>query len=92
MKVSEITSDTLVEYLRLDESEELLEQILTASIRYVQSYTGLTVKEIDQHEDITHAVLVLCQDMHDNRSLYVDKSNINKVVEAILGLHSVNLL
>jgi len=37
-------------------------------------------------------LLVLVQDMWDNRTLYVDKSNVNKVVDSILGLHAVNLL
>jgi len=36
--------------------------------------------------------MILCQDMYDNRSMYVDKNNLNKVVETILGMHSVNLL
>ena len=37
-------------------------------------------------------VFILCQDMWDNRTLYVDKSNLNKVVDTILGMYSVNLL
>ncbi|MHC1723049.1 MAG: hypothetical protein AB9836_07605 [Aminipila sp.] len=46
----------------------------------------------DKYEDFISVVYILVQDMYDNRSLYVDKANLNKVVEAILGLHSVNLL
>ena len=44
------------------------------------------------HEDLAIAALVLCQDMYDNRSVYVDKNTTNKVVETILGMHCVNLL
>ena len=51
-----------------------------------------TAAQVDEALDITIAVYVLCQDMFDNRAYYVDSSNVNKVVEAILGLHSVNLL
>ncbi|MDF2537414.1 MAG: hypothetical protein K0S76_435 [Herbinix sp.] len=47
---------------------------------------------IDAFEEFSIAIYVLCQDMHDNRSLYVDKTNLNKVVDAILGMHRVNLL
>lgn len=47
---------------------------------------------IDAFEDFIIAVYVLCQDMYDNRSMYVDNANVNKVVETILGMHSVNLL
>ena len=47
---------------------------------------------VDAFEDFVIVVYVLCQDMYDNRTLYVDKSNLNKVVETILGMHCINLL
>jgi hypothetical protein len=47
---------------------------------------------IDAFEDFVIAVYVLCQDMYDNRSMYVDKTSMNRVVETILGMHSINLL
>lgn len=107
MKVSEITTSTLTEYIRIDSPTEsdmtLLDAILIAAKEYVKNETGLplTVKadaegntpdNIDAHEDITIAVLVLCQDMWDNRSMYVEKDNANKVVSTILGMHCRNLI
>lgn len=98
MKVSEITLQNLADYLRLDyssldESELLqLTAFLDAANAFVQSYTGLTAIEIDTHPDFVIAIYVLVQDMYDNRSYYIDKSNLNHVVETILGMHSVNLL
>ena len=47
---------------------------------------------LDAHEDFVIVVYVLVQDMHDNRVMYVDKSNVNKVVETILSMYSINLL
>lgn len=47
---------------------------------------------IDAFEDFAIAYYVLCQDMYDNRSMYVEKTNVNKVVESILGMHCVNLI
>ena len=47
---------------------------------------------IDAFEEFPIVVYILCQDMYDNRSLYVDKNNLNKVVDTILGMHCVNLL
>ena len=41
---------------------------------------------------MVYAVLVLVQDMWDTRTLYVDKGNVNRTVESILNLHSINLL
>ena len=47
---------------------------------------------IDAYEDFYIAYMVMCQDMHDNRSVYVDSNNANKVVDSILSLHVRNLL
>lgn len=95
MKISEITVNNVVEYLRLEDgeyNEAEIENLLNVAKQFVKSYTGLTDEQIDEHEDFYIVVMVLCQDMYDNRSMYVDKSNLNKVVETILGMHSVNLL
>lgn len=95
MKVSEITINNVVEYLRLEDgeyTESELDNLLNVARKFIKSYTGLSEDEIDTHEDFYIVVMVLCQDMYDNRSYYVDKNNLNKVVETILGMHSVNLL
>ena len=98
LKVSEITVKNLADYLKLDyqslSEEEILElaAFLQASQSFISDYTGLTPTQIDAHETFVIAVYVLAQDMYDNRTLYIDKSNLNRVVETILGMHSVNLL
>lgn len=93
-KVSDITSSDLAEYLRLDEVTEsdtnTLNTLLGISKTFIQTYTGRT--ELDNYQDFVIVVLILVQDMWDNRTLYVDKSNLNHVIESILDLHSVNLL
>lgn len=83
----------VADYLRLDDyREEDIKRLLDIAKAFIRSYTGLTDEEIDTHEDFYIVVLVLCQDMYDNRCMYVDKGNLNKVVETILGMHCVNLL
>lgn len=95
-KVSKIKIEDLKSYLRLtdiDKTEDnYLNTIINSSISYVRNYTGLTDEELDKYSDIVAVIFILCQDLYDNRSLYVDKNNINKVVESILSLHSCNLL
>lgn len=95
-RVSEIKIEDLKSYLRLtdiDKTEEnYLNTIINSSISYVRNYTGLTDEELDKYNDIVAVIFILCQDLYDNRSLYVDKNNINRVVESILSLHSCNLL
>ncbi len=98
MKVSEITLKDICRQIRTEESylpeddRKHLAILQKAAVEYVKSYTGLDDMEIDTHEDITIAVLVLISDMYDNRQMYVDKNNVNRVVDTILGMYCVNLL
>lgn len=93
--MSEIQIKTIVEYLRLEEgqySDDELNIMLDAAKSFVQSQTGLSEEEIDAHKDISIAILVLVQDMFENRTMYVDKSNVNKVVDSIIGMYRTNFL
>lgn len=98
MKVSMIGIKDICGQIRMDEGyltgadRDYLLILQKAAVEYVKSYTGLTDAEIDEHEDITAAVLVLISDMYDNRQMYVDKGNVNRVVDTILGMYCVNLL
>lgn len=94
-KVSEITVEDLKTYLRIsddlsDDDKKFLETILNSSINYIKNNTG--IDNVDKYSDLVIVVFVLCQDMYDNRTLYVDKNNVNKVVSSILGQHDNNLL
>lgn len=93
-KVSDITYEDVAEYIRLDELTEddinTLNNLIDIAKTFIRNYTGRT--DLDVFQDFVIVVLVLCQDMWDNRTLYVDKTNLNYVVESILGMHSVNLL
>ena len=93
MKVKEIETENVAQYLRIDEyDEDQMTAILDSAKAFIRSYTGLTDDEINTHDDFYIVVMILCQDMYDNRCMYVDKSNLNKVVETILGMHCVNLM
>lgn len=93
-KVSDITYQDVADYIRLDEitvdDVNTLNTLINVAITFIKNYTGLT--DIDPYQDFIIVVLILCQDMWDNRTIYVDNSNLNKVVETILGLHQINLL
>lgn len=94
--VSDITYQDVADYIRLGEitsdDENTLNNLINIALTYISSYTGLTAEQMDAHADFVIVVLILCQDMWDNRTLYVDNANLNHVVETILGMHSVNLL
>lgn len=98
MKVSEITQDVILNHLREEESNlefkdiSLINVMKKASIEFCKSQTNLSEKQLDQHEDITIAVLTLISDMWDNRSMTVQRSNTNMVIDTILGKHRMNLV
>ena len=96
-KMSDITAQDCADYIRIDETlsqdeTNLLTTLLDVAKKFVCEYTGRTPEEADTFSDIVIVVLILVQDMYDNRTLYVEKDSLNKVVECILGMHSVNLL
>lgn len=97
-KVSEITYQDVAEYLRLYVDDltaddiNTLNNLIGIAKAYIKNWTGRTTEELDNYQDFVIVVLVLCQDMWDNRILYVDSTNLNHVVSSILDMHSVNYL
>ena len=95
-KVSDITYEDIADYIRLSEistsDQNYLTTLINISKDYILNYTGIDPNDLDNYKDLIIVVFVLCQDMYDTRSMYVDKNNLNKVVETILGMHEKNLL
>lgn len=93
IKINEVKIDLLINYCNAyDEDKQLLEIFKDASVDYIKSYTGLTDEEINNKNDLTIALLVLVSGMFDSRSIEADKTNINLILDSILGLHSKNLV
>ena len=95
-KLSEISVDSIAEYLRIAEvtenDREFLATIYGVAKDYIMQYTGIPEKELDNYNDLVIACYVLIQDMYDTRTMYVESDNVNKVVDTILGMHQRNLL
>ena len=103
-KVSEITIQDVVNYLRLTDYEESdIETYLNIAKNYISNYTGIPeadedeaedeeVDTLDTYADFVIVVYILCQDMYDNRCMYVNSGNINRVVQTILDMHTRNNL
>ena len=93
-KVSQITREHIADYIRLtDPTEKELQEcetFLKVAKKYIKNNTGQ--KCLDKYTDFIIVVYILCQDMYDNRTMYIEKGSVNKVVDTILGMHSVNLL
>ncbi len=95
-KISDITYQDIADYIRLSEvsqdDQNYLTTLINISKDYILKYTGIAEDNLDNYTDLIIVVFVLCQDMYDTRSMYVDNSNLNNVVETILGMHQNNLL
>lgn len=95
-KISDITYSDIANYIRLsdisEDEQNYLTTLINISKNYILNYTGIDEDNLDNYADLIIVVFVLCQDMYDNRTMYVDNSNLNKVVETILGMHQRNLL
>ena len=96
MKVSDVSTYELRDYLRQDPydttEDTLLLAILSAAKSYIISYTGQTAEYIDTKEDITIAFMVLCADMYVNREYTVTNDKVNQVVKSILNMYCLNLI
>jgi N12 class adenine-specific DNA methylase len=94
MRISKITIDDIKNYLHVYHSEDdkLIEAILVASKAFVRNYTGLQPEQLDISEDLSMAVFILSSELYDNRVYTVENTNINPAIQAILNMHSVNLL
>ena len=91
-KVSEITYSDVADYIRLVEVtqdyQNTLNNLIGIAKTFIASYTGHTIEELDDYQDFIIVVFILCQDMWDNRTMYIDKGNPNKVVQTILDMHT----
>ena len=96
MKLSQLTANDVLSYIRADESSEnaaYIENIaLPAAKSHVEHYTGRSLDDLEQYEDITIAVLAICADMFDVRAYTMTGIQINPTVVQILGSHCTNFL
>lgn len=96
MKISEITPEIVKDYCGISDSDsdEIIKNVLIPSAKaYISGYTGLSAEEINSHEDLSTAFLVLVNDMYTQRDYTLSfQKQINPAVKTILGLYSVNYL
>lgn len=94
-KVSEITVDDLIDYIRAPDDAKTrgrLSILLRAAKSYIRSRTGLTDAEMDDYSEIVIAVYIIVQDWYDNRTLYAQKGEVSPTVQTILDMHARNLI
>lgn len=94
MKVSELDIAMVKLYLKVEFNDDdmLIQLIIDGAKGYLKSYTGLDDIMIDTKEDLTLGLLALITDMYENRSFTIEQDKVNKIIDSMLSLHSINLL
>lgn len=96
MKISEVTTDIVKDYINApDEKDTVINMLISASKQYILKYTAIKENKLDEHEDLTIALLVLCADFYDQRQFMSDNNtavNTNKIVESMLNMYAFNLI
>lgn len=96
MKISEITLNDVKEYINApDETDRNVQMLIDASKKFILGRTGIKEDKLDNYEDLTMVLLILCSDLYDQRQFMLDSNNgvpLNVIVESILNMHSFNLV
>lgn len=95
---SKLNQELICNHLRIDpEYMEPGEQVYlrglkSAAISYICDHCGIDREEVDKHDDLAIATLILISDMYDERGRYVDSTHLNRTVETILSHHDQNFI
>ena len=95
MRVSEVPDSVILDYCGINEAEasDVVNVLKSAAKSFIQGYTGLTAAQVDEHEDLTDAYLILINDMYSQRDYTLSwQKQINPAAAAILHLYAVNYL
>lgn len=96
MKISEITLDTVRDYINaFEETDETIQMLLNASKYFILKRTGIAEDKLDEYEDLSIVTLCVCSDMYDRRQFTNDTTSgttVNPIVDSILNMHSFNLV
>ena len=100
MRVSELTPAYIGAWLGyIADGEQLtggqtaeLTAALAAAKAFAVSYTGLAEEELDNYEDLTIAVIGLCNDYLVSNRPEAATFRVNKMSEGLLSMHCRNFL
>lgn len=93
MKVSELTTAIIKDFCGISDtdSDDIIAVLIPSAKAYIKDYTGLTDEQIDEHEDITYACMVLVNDMFTQRDYTLSlHKQVSPTVKSILSMHALN--
>lgn len=93
MKLSEITPDDAVSFVRIEgDDARSVTALIEAAKSFVLNYTGLTEEEADTKPDLAVAALVIVGDLYEHRDMTAETAAENRTVKTILGMYCRNLI
>lgn len=94
MKLSEITIDSVKEYCGIsgNDSNGILTACLASAKAYAVGFTGSTLDELDNCDDVSLAIMMLANDYFLFRASGQGNDKPNPAVENILHMHCKNFL
>lgn len=94
MRISEITIDNVKDYCGIsgNDSDGILTACLASAQAYAVGFTGCTLAELEQYEDVSLAVMMLTNDYFLFRFSGQGNDKPNPAVENILHMHCKNFL
>lgn len=96
MKVSEITLEQVLDYLRIDDAstveETEVQMFMDSAKATILATTGLTQEEVDTHPDLVHPYFLLISDQFDNRNGLIENktATVNHSIMETIRRHAVN--
>jgi len=93
VKVSELTTAIIKDFCGISDtdSDDIIAVLIPSAKAYIKDYTGLTDEQIDEHEDITYACMVLVNDMFTQRDYTLSlHKQVSPTVKSILSMHALN--
>lgn len=95
MKISELENAEIKDFCGIsdNDSDKIIEIMKSAAKAFIMGYTGLSESQLDEHEDITDAYLILVNDMYSQRDYTLSlHRQVSPAVKTILGMYAVNYL
>jgi uncharacterized phage protein (predicted DNA packaging) len=94
VKLSEIPISTVKDHCGISgaDSDGLIEIYIAAAKKQISDYTGHSIEDLDNYEDIPYAFLAIVCEMYSYRTMTVDVDKLNPMAAQIMNMHCVNLL
>ena len=89
--------ELLARYVRVPEDDEdelavLQSLYLPAAVSHICAQIGIDEDTVYSKPELCIAALALTAYLYDNRSMAADNDKINRVVDALINQHAINLL